>query len=62
MYMLKDSLLQSIHEASAQHGTPLISPISLQSKTKLGFNFVEPLWYGRSWPLSQSERGESNLE
>jgi hypothetical protein len=60
--MRKDWLLQSIHEAAAQHGTPSISPISLQSKTKLGFNFVEPLWYGSSWPRSQSERGKSNLE
>ncbi len=55
----EDLLLQ----AAAQHRTPLISPISLQSKTKLGFNFVEQLWYGtRSWPQSQSERGKSNLE
>ena len=60
--MRKDSLLQCMHEAAAQHRTPLISPISLQSKTKLGFNFVEPLWYGRSWPRSQSERGKSTLE
>ena len=62
IYMRKDSLLQCMHEAAAQHRTPLISPISLQSKTKLGFNFVEPLWYGSSWPRSQSERGKSNLE
>ncbi len=62
IYMRKDSLLQYMHEAAAQHGTPLISLISLQSKRKLGFNFVEPLWYGRSWPRSQSERGKSNLE
>ena len=60
--MRKDSLLQCMHEAAAQHRTPSISPISLQSKTKLGFNFVEPLWYGRSWPRSQSEGGKSNLE
>ena len=60
--MRKDSLLQCMHEAAAQHRTPSISPISLQSKTKLGFNFVELLWYGRSWPQSQSERGKSNLE
>ena len=62
IYMRKDSLLQCMHEAAAQHRTPLISPISLQSKTKLGFNFVEQLWYGSSWPRSQSERGKSNLE
>ena len=62
IYMRKDSLLQCMHEAAAQHRTPSISPISLQSKTKLGFNFVEPLWYGSSWPRSQSERGKSNLE
>ena len=62
IYMRKDSLRQCMHEAAAQHRTPSISPISLQSKTKLGFNFVEPLWYGRSWPRSQSERGKSNLE
>ncbi len=54
--MSKDLLLQCMHEAAAQHRTPLISPISLQSKTKVGFNFVEQLWYGRSWPQSQSER------
>ena len=60
--MSKDSLLQSIHKAAAQHGTPSISPISLQSKTKLDLNFVEPLWYGSSWPWSQSDRGKSNLE
>ena len=35
IYMRKDSLLQSIHEAAAQHGTPSISPISLQSKENL---------------------------
>ncbi len=52
----------AVHEAAAQHRSPLIYPISLQSKTKLGFNFVEPLWYGSSWPWSQSERGKSNLE
>ncbi len=62
IHMRKDLLLQCMHEAAAQHGTPSISPISLQSKTKLGINFVEQLWYGRSWPLSQSERGKSNLE
>ena len=62
IYMSKDSLLQRMQEAAAKHGTPSISPISLQSKTKLGFNFVEPLWYGSSWPWSQSERGKSNLE
>ncbi len=62
IYMRKDSLLHSMHEAAAQHSTPLISPISLQSKTKRGFNFVESLWYGSSWPRSQSERGKSNLE
>ncbi len=62
IYMRKDLLLQCMHEAAAQHRTPSISPISLQSKTKLGFNFVEPLWYGRSWPRSQSERGKSNME
>ena len=60
--MSKDSLLQCMHEAAAQHRTPSISPISLQSKRKCGFNFVESLWYGRSWPRSQSERGKSNLE
>ncbi len=32
-----------MHEAAAQYMTPSISPISLQSKTKLGFNFVEPI-------------------
>jgi len=32
IYLRKDLLLQSIHEAAAQHGTPSISPISLQSK------------------------------
>jgi hypothetical protein len=62
IYMRKDLLLQCIHEAAAQRGTPSISPISLQSKRKRGFNFVEPLWYGRSWPQSQSEGGKSNLE
>jgi hypothetical protein len=62
IYMSKDSLLQCMHEAAAKHGTPSISPISLQCKRKLGFNFVEPLLYGRSWPWSQSERGKSNLE
>ena len=62
IYMCKNSLLQCIHKAAAQHGTPSISPISLQSKTKLGFIFVERLWYGSSWPRSQSERGKSNLE
>ncbi len=62
IYMRKDSLLQCMHEAAAQHRIPSNSPISLQSKTKLGFNFVEPLWYGRSWPRSQSESGKSNLE
>ncbi len=62
IYMRKDLMLQCMHKAAAQHRTPLISPISLQSKTKLGFNFVESLWYGSSWPRSQSERGKSNLE
>jgi len=60
--MRKDSKLQCMHEAAAQHRTPLISPFSLQSKTKLGFDFVEQLWYGRSWPQRQPERGKSNLE
>ncbi len=60
--MRKDSLLQCMHVAAAQHRTPSISPISLQCQTKLGFNFVELLWYGRSWPRSKSERGKSNLE
>ncbi len=46
----------------SMHRTPSISPISSQNKRKRGFNFVEPLWYGRSWPWSQSERGKSNLE
>jgi hypothetical protein len=36
IYMRKDSKLQYMHEAAAQHRTPSISPISLQSKTKLG--------------------------
>jgi hypothetical protein len=44
--MRKDSLLQSIHEAAAQHGTPSISPISLQSKRKRGFNFVRMVGVG----------------
>ncbi len=44
IYMRKDLLLQCMHEAAAQHGTPSISPISLQSKRKRGFNFVEQLW------------------
>ncbi len=61
IYMRKDLLRQCMHEAAAQHRTPSISPISLQSKTKLGFNFVEPLWYGSSWPRSQSERRKSNF-
>ncbi len=60
--MCKHLLLQCMLEAAAQHRTPSISTISLQSKAKLGFNFVELLWYGRSWPRSQSERGKSNLE
>ena len=62
IYMSKDLLLQSIHEAAAKHGTRSISSISFQCQTKLGLYFVEPLWYGRSWPWSQSERGKSNLE
>ena len=62
IYMRKDSLRLCMHEAAAQHRTPLISPISLQSKTKLGFNIVKLLWYGSSWPGSQSERWKSNLE
>ena len=62
IYMRKDSLLQSMHEAAAKHGTRSIFSISFRWQTKLGFNFVEPLWYGRSWPRSQSERGKSNLE
>ncbi len=60
--MRKDSLLQCMQVAAAQHRTPLIDPISFQCQTKLGFNFVEPLRYGRIWHWSQSERGESNLE
>ena len=56
IYMRKDLLLQIVDEAAAQHGTPSISPISLQSKRKHGFNFVEPLWYGSSWPQSQSHQ------
>ncbi len=60
--MSKDTLMQCLHEAAAKHGTPSISSISLQCERKLGFNFVEQLWYGRSWPWSQSERGKSNLE
>ncbi len=62
IYMRKDSLLQCMHEAAAKHGTCLISSISFLWQTKLGFNLVELLWYGRSWPQSQSERGKSNLE
>ena len=62
IYMRKDSLLQCMHEAAAKHGTRSISSNSFQWQTKLGFNFVESLWYGRSWPQSQSERGKSNLE
>ncbi len=62
IYMCKDSLLQCMHVAAAQHRTPSISPMSFPCQSKLGFNFVEPLWYGRSWPRSQSERGKSNLE
>ena len=62
IYMSKDSLLQCMHEAAAKHGTGSISSISFRCQTKLGFNFVEPLWYGRSWPRSQSEREKSNLE
>jgi hypothetical protein len=61
IYMSKDSLLQCMHEAAAKHGTLLIFSISFRCH---GFNFVtvEPLWYGRSWPRSPSERGKSNLE
>ena len=36
--------------------------ITIAISMKLAFNLVEPLWYGRSWPRSQSERGKSNLE
>ncbi len=60
--MSKDSLLQCMHEAAVKHDARLISSISVWCQTKLGFNFIEPLWYGRSWPRSQSERGKSNLE
>ncbi len=62
IYMRKYSLLQSIHEAAAKHGTRSISSISFRCQRKRSFNYVEPLWYGRSWPRSQSERGKSNLE
>ena len=61
IYMRKDSLLQSMHEAAAKHGTCLISSISFWWQRKLGFNFVEQLWYGRSWHWSQSGKGKSNL-
>ncbi len=35
IYMRKDLLLQCMHKAAAQHRTPWISPISLQSKKNL---------------------------
>jgi hypothetical protein len=57
----KEPLLQCMYEAAAKHRAPSIYPISLECKKKLGFNFVELLWYARSWPWSQSERGKSNL-
>ena len=55
------SLLQCMHEAAVKHGILLISSNSLQCKTKLCFNFMEPMWYSRSWPWSQSGRAKSNL-
>ena len=56
IYMRKDSLLQCMHEAAAQHGTPSISPISLQSKTKLGFNFVEMVGVGLGASLKEENQ------
>ncbi len=50
-----------MHEAAAKHVTPSISPL-IATQKKSCFNFVELLWYGRSWPRSQPERGKSNLE
>ena len=50
-----------MHEAAAEHGTPLNSLISLQCHKIDCFNFVEPLWYGRNWPRSQSGTGQLNL-
>ena len=61
IYMSKDLLLLCMHEAAAKHGIPLISSNSLQCQTKLCFNFIEPMWYSRSWPQSKSGRGKSNL-
>jgi hypothetical protein len=43
IYMRKDSLLQCMHEAAAQHGTRSISSISFRCRSKFGINFVEPL-------------------
>jgi hypothetical protein len=59
--MSKYSLLQFMHKAAAKHLTPLISLIVLQWQRKLGFIFVEHLWYGWSWPRSVSEKRRSNL-
>ncbi len=50
-----------MHKAAAKHSTRLIFPISFRCQPNYDFNFFEPLWYGRSWPQSQSEREKSNL-
>jgi hypothetical protein len=57
IYMSKHWLLQCMHEAASKHVTPSISPVSLHCKRKRGFNFIEPLWYGRNWPWSHNITG-----
>ena len=61
IYMSKDSLLLCMHEAAAKHDIPLISSNSLRCQTKLCFNFIELMWYSRSWARSMSGKAKSNL-
>jgi len=62
IYMRQDSLLQCMHIAAAKHWPPSISPIPLQCQTKLGFNFVEPLWYGRHGVSIPELKKSTNLK
>ncbi len=48
----EDSLRQCMHEAAAEHVSPIIWTISCEYNKDDCFNFVEPMWYGRSYPRS----------
>jgi hypothetical protein len=58
--MSEDLLVQFMLEAAAEYVLPLISSISLRFHKYDCLNFVEKLWYGRSWPLSDENlKGEN---